>query len=268
MKKMSPPNRYTIKVLEKTFRILDLFDEKGKGLTITEINDTLGFNKTSTFRIVKNLEDADFIEKDPDTQKYKLGVKLSYLGSLAEPHTKLVKIARPFLRQLNQGCDETVHLAVLHQGEALYLDKIEGRKVIQVISRVGTKLPSHCSGVGKTLLAALPEEDLERIIRRKGLPRFTPHTITDPGALRLELARVRRQGYAIDNEEIEEGLKCVAAPVLDAGGRVVAAISISTPKERFEREVSVFIRDVTNTAREISDKIRRQGLDKDYPWHG
>ena len=264
---MNSTNRYKIKVLEKALRILDLFDEKGKELSITEINDILGFNKTSTFRIVKNLEEADFIEKDSDTQKYKLGVRLYYLGSLAEPHTKLVKIARPFLRRLNQACDETVHLAVLHQGEALYLDKIEGRKVIQVISSVGTKLPSHCSGVGKTLLAALPEGALDSIIRQKGLLGFTLHTITDPDALRLELARVRQQGYAIDNEEIEEGLKCVAAPVLDAGSRVVAAISISTPKERFDREVSAFIRNVTQTAREISDKIRQQGLNKDYQLH-
>jgi DNA-binding IclR family transcriptional regulator len=262
---MTTVNRYKIKVLEKTLKILNLFDERGKELTISEINHILGFNKTSTFRILKNLEDADFVEKDPDSQKYKLGVKLYYLGSLAEPHTKLLRITKPFLRQLNRDCDETVHLAILHQGEALYLDKMEGRKVIQVISGIGTKLPSHCSGVGKILLAGLPQEAICRIVEEKGLPAFTDNTITDLEHLKAELAKVNARGYAIDNEEIEEGLKCVAAPVHDSVKRVVAAISISAPKERFDKEVSGFILKVTHTARKISDRVHQQGLNKDYP---
>jgi DNA-binding IclR family transcriptional regulator len=264
---MESANKYRIKVLNKTLRILELFNERGKELTVTEINDLLSFNKASTFRIIKNLEDAGYLEKDPDTLKYKLGLKIYYLGSLAEPNTTIRKIARPFLGNLNEQCGETVHLAVLHQGEALYLDKIEGKKTIRVITRKGTKLPAHCSGVGKTLLSALKEEALEEIIRERGLQRLTANTITDPKSLKAELEQIRKRGYAIDNEEIEEGLKCAAAPLHDSHGEVLAAISISAPSERFNKEMSTFISTVKRTAREISGHIRDHGMTKDYHLH-
>ena len=256
--------KYKIKVLDKALKVLELFDERGKELTVTEINDHLKFNKVSTFRIVKNLEDAGYLEKDADTLKYKLGLKVYYLGSFAEPHSAIRKITRSFLEKLNDRCDETVHLAVLNKGEALYIDKIEGNKTIRVITRIGTKLPAHCSGVGKTLLAALPEDALEQIIKEKGLPRFTNNTITELKALKAELTKVRKQGYAIDNEEIEEGLKCAAAPVRDSEGNVVAAISVSVPKERFDKEVFTYISQVKETSQKVSQFIRRQGVRKDY----
>ncbi len=184
---MASANKYRIKVLDKTLKILELFDKRGKELTVTEINDLLSLNKTSTFRIIKNLEDAGYLEKDSDTLRYKLGLKIYYLGSLAEPNSTTRKIGRPFLENLNDQCGETVHLAVLHQGEALYLDKIEGKKTIRVITSIGMKLPAHCSALGKTLLAALSEETLENIIKEKGLSRFTGNTITAPNALKAEL---------------------------------------------------------------------------------
>ncbi len=252
-------DKYKIKVLDKVFKILELFDKKGRELTVTQIHGLLGLNKASTFRILKNLEDAGYLEKDPDTLKYKLGLRIYYLGSLAEPHTTIKKIARPLLEKLNEKCNETIHLAVLHHGQALYLDKIEGNRTIRVITRVGTALPAHCSGVGKVLLAALSEKTLDEIIRERGLPRFTNNTITDLGALKTELAKIRKREYAIDDEEIEEGLKCAAAPLCDSGGRVVAAISMSVPRERFDKETSGFISMVKKTAQETSQTIRRRG---------
>ena len=249
---MQPSNKYRIKVLDKTLKILDLFNEKGKELTVTEINGLLSFNKASTFRIIKNLEEAGYLEKDPDTLKYRLGLRIYYLGSLAEPHGEIRRMARPFLDKLNEACGETVHLAVLHHGQALYLDKIEGKRTIRVITRIGMKLPAHCSGVGKVLLANLKEETLEGIITEKGLPRLTDNTITDLTALKAELAQIRKQGYAVDCEEIEEGLKCAASPLRNSNGEFVAAISISVPKERFDKEISGFVSKVKKTAQEIS----------------
>lgn len=256
---MEKSNKYTIKVLEKSLKILELFDEKGKELGATEISGLLGFNKASTFRILRNLEDAGYLEKDPDTLKYKLGLRIYCLGSLAEPHTTIRRITRPFLEKLNEQCDETVHLAVLHHGQALYLDKIEGKKTIRVITRIGTELPAHCSGVGKVLLSALSEETLERIVRERGLPKFTDNTITDLNALKTELAQIRKKGCAIDNEEIEEGLKCAAAPLRDSEGKVVASISISVPRERFNKEIATFVSMVKKTAQEVSELIGRRG---------
>lgn len=264
MKSTKNTERYRIKVLEKAFRILELFAEKDKELSATEIHNYLSYNKTSTFRIIKNLEDAGYLEKDSGTLKYKLGLKIYYLGSLAEPHAIIRRIARPFLEKLNEECRETVHLAVLHEGEALYLDKIEGKKTIRVITRIGMKLPAHCSGVGKTLLAALSEETLEKIIREKGLLRFTEHTITELNDLKAELAQIRKQGYAIDNEEIEEGLKCTAAPLLNSEGKVLAAISISAPSERFNKEFSTYISRIKKTGKEISKLIRQKEVNNGY----
>ncbi len=252
---MEVHGKYRIKVLEKTFKILALFTEQARALSVKEIAELLGYNPSSIFRIVKNLEDVAYLEKDLDTQKYKLGFGLYYLGTLAESHTMMRKIARPFLERLSEECEETIHLAVIHRGQALYLEKIPSKKVLQVISRIGTKLPCHCSGVGKMLLSALPPDKIQQIVQEKGLARFTQNTITDVQSLLRELDGIRQQGYALDNEEIETGLKCIAAPVRDPAIGVVAAVSISAPKDRFDAEFSAFKFLVMKTVDEISNMI-------------
>ncbi len=252
--------KYKIKVLKKAFDILDLFDERGKELTVTEVHESLDMNKASAFRILKNLEDAGYVEREPLTHKYYLGSKIYNLGLLAEPHTTIKRITRPFLEELNEECQETVHLAVLHQGEALYLDKIEGKKTIRVISSIGSKLPCHCSGVGKVLLADLSEDEVEKIVREKGLPQFTDKTIKDLDRLKAELAKIRQQGYAIDNEEIERGLKCAAALLTNSEGKGLASISISVPSERFNKESDAYISAVRKTAARISRAIHQKGV--------
>ena len=251
---MKNQGKYRIKVLEKALSILELFDEKGKEFTVTEISGGLGLNKPSTFRILSNLEDAGYLDKDPKTARYSLGPKLYHLGSLAEPHARIRKVARPFLKKLNEQCHETVHLAVLDYGEALYVGKIEGKRTIRVITRVGARLPAHCSGVGKVLLSALSEDSLVNTLSEKGLSRFTENTITDFDLLKQELATCKGRGYAIDNEEIEEGLKCVAAPVYE-NGKIVAAISISAHSERFNKETPRYVSLVKKAAKGISDAL-------------
>lgn len=258
---MEKKSSYRIKVLEKTFKILGLFSEEKPALSIKEINELLDFNKSSTFRIIKNLEEVAYLTKDPITLKYKLGYGIYYMGNLAESHTVVHKIAKPYLEELNEECVETVHLAVMCRGQALYLEKIEGKRVLTVISKTGTKLPCHCSGVGKMLLSDLPETELMDVIREWGLPEYTRNTITDMTRLKKELNLIQKQGYAIDNEEIENSLKCIAAPIRDSRQRVVAAISISAPKERFEREEVNFKSLVKNTARKISDRLSRYEKD-------
>lgn len=252
---MDANEKYRIQVLGKTFKILGLFSKQVKALSVKEMSDLSGYNNSTIFRIIKNLEDVAYLERDPESQKYKLGFGLYYLGTLAESHTLIRQIAKPYLERLNEECEETVHLAVMHRGQALYLEKIESKKVLQVISRIGTKLPCHCSGVGKVLLAALPPDKLEQILTEKGLPRFTVNTITDLQNLYGELNSIRQNGYAIDNEEIEAGLKCIAAPIRDPEQGVVAAVSISAPKDRFDSEFSAFKFLIVKIANEISYMI-------------
>lgn len=244
--------RYQIKVLEKALAILDLFDQPGLELTATEVAKKLGMSKATAFRILSVLEDASYLERVRLGGGYRLGFMLHRLGSFVEGSALIQRRVRPFLEELKQQCDETVHLVVMNKGEALYLDKIEGRKAIRVVSRIGMRLPAHCSGVGKVLLAHLPEDEVEEIIKEKGLPRFTPKTITDREALAAELRLIRRNGYALDNEEIELGLKCVAAPLWDASGRVVAAVSISGPKFRFDNGAT---RELVRLLRDAAERI-------------
>lgn len=246
-------DKYRIKVLEKAFRILGLFDEKGKALSVKEISEQLSYNKSSSLRIIRNLEEFAYLERVSGTQTYKLGFGLYNLGQLAESYVGLRKAAHAHLEQLCNDCGETVHLAVFHNNQALYIDKIESQtRALRIISTVGTSLPCHCSGVGKVLLSSLTEDQLEKVVDEWGFTPFTSNTITHKEDLARELEMIRRQGYAFDNEEIEYGLKCIAAPVVDGRGKVVAAVSVSGPKERVGHHLDHILEHVKNAAAAIS----------------
>lgn len=248
-------NKYNIKVLNKVFAVFDLFNEEVVELSAAQITERLQYNQTTVFRIISNLEEAGYLDRIADTGKYRLGMKLFFLGNLVKPYQLLKANARPLLRQLNEQTNETVHLGVLHQYQTLYLDKLESNRTVRVvISRVGHKLPAHCTGIGKVLLAHLPLDEVKSAVEETGLVANTPHTITSWNRLKAELEQIRKQGYANDNEEIEIGLKCVAAP-LYRDGRVIAAISVSVPKERFDRNEQNLKQMVIDTASELSGKL-------------
>lgn len=247
---------YTIKVLQKLFAILDLFLDENVELTAGEIARTLGMNRTSIFRILSNLEDEGYLELDPATARYRLGLKLFVLGEYSSPFLHLKRVARPFLEELNEQSGETVHLAVLQGGKAFYLSKIEGRKTIRVVvSQVGHRLPAHCSGVGKLLLAFIPEKEAEEIVSSRGLEVFTKNTISTWDRLKIELRKIREEGIARDLEEIEDGLACIAAPIR-SGGAVVAALSVSLPISRLQSESARMQALVTTTAEAIGAELR------------
>lgn len=251
---------YRVKVLEKTFNILGLFDKRGKTLTVKEIREKLAYNKSSTLRLIRNLEEAAFLERVEGTQTYKLGFGIYCLGQLAESYGHIRTAAKPFVEELCRKCGETVHLAVMHNGQALYIDKIESEKrALRIMSRVGSSLNCHCSGVGKVLLAALSDKQLNNVVEEWGLPKETEHTITDRARLDKELKKIREAGYAIDDEEIEYGLKCVAAPIKDADGKTVAAVSVSGPKERMESDLENYIAKVKEASVLITEKLKSVG---------
>ena len=261
----SPHNKkYYIKVLQKAFRLLELFNEQVQELSKAEITERLNYDKTTVFRLLRNLEQEGYLDQDPETNKYRLGMKIFFLGNLVRPYRYLKEVAKPLLERLNKESGETVHLAVLHKGEVLYLDKIESNRTVRVVlSQVGRKLPAHCSGVGKVLLAYLPAEQVKEIVAEKGLASFTRNTITTYDQLKDVLSQVVRQGLAFDNEEIEIGLKCAAAPVF-FDNQVLAALSVSVPRERFDANREVLVRMVTSTAQELTS-ILKQNLWEKYP---
>jgi DNA-binding IclR family transcriptional regulator len=202
----------------------------------------------------------DFVRQDAITRRYQLGFKLVELGNRLLNQIDLRDDARPYLIALAEAVQETVHLVVRDQADALYIDKValhDKRSGLQMISRIGARTTLHSSAVGKVLLAALPDEQAKEIIKYRGLARQTEKTIVDKALLMQHLAEVRRQGFAVDDEENEKGIRCVGAPIRDAEGRVVAALSISGPTARVTRArvAQSLQRDVCATALRISQQI-------------
>lgn len=224
--------RYRIQAIERAVAILNAFSADEHELGVTEIADRLGLHKSTVHRFMVNLDAAGMVERNSRTGRYRLGMRIFELGGLVKQRINLWDEALPFLESLVRDTGETGHLAVLDAGEAIYIERVEARRALRVPSAVGRGYPAHATNLGKVLLADLEPERLAEIVRERGLAAYTPHTIVDPTALDLELSRIRERGYAIDNEEYDEGLRCIGAPVRDHSGRVVAALGIGGPVTR------------------------------------
>jgi len=238
----------------KAVRILEILG-KGKPLGITEISKELKIPKSSAYSILQTLESEEFVEKNVDTLKYNLGTSLIELGYSAQNELAICRISKPYLNGINRETDETVHLTVLDNDEVLYVGCVESKKTIKAHAIIGLRAPLYCTAVGKAIMAYLPEDHLERIIREKGLEKRTEHTITDKDRLIDELEETRKRGYSIDNMEIEDHLTCVGAPIMNSQGEVFASISISGPTGRLPEDV---ISDYGQLIRNAADQISRK----------
>jgi len=250
----SKPN-YPIKVLNKSFSILEVLLQQGSAMNMTGISEKLGLYPSTIHRILDTLKYWDYVEQDPNTQKYQLGLKLLELGMAKLHQIDLVREAAPYLKELVNRYSETVHLGVLGKEEVLYLAKEESSQTIRMCSYVGKRAPLHCTALGKILLAYLPEEEIKKILDKRELPRFTDKTITDKRELEKELDKVKEQGFALDREENEKDLYCIAAPIKNYQGKVIAAISISSPVYRIGINKKNHIKEALI---EISKKISKR----------
>ena len=191
-----------------------------------------------------------------EQRTWTIGVQAFVTGCTFTKTRSLVALARPHMRHLMEDGGETVNLAVEDEGEAVYLSQIECRQMMRVFARPGMRVPLHCSAVGKAILSATSGKTLSKILHQRGMPRLTVKTITSPGLLRQELERVRAAGYAVDDEEHAVGLRCIAAPVFDETGDVVAAVSASGPIARIvEERVSQLGALVLEASRAISAEM-------------
>lgn len=231
----STPN-YPIKVLTKTFAVLEILLEHRFPMSMSEISEKLDFYPSTVHRILDTLKYGGYVEQNPITQKYQLGLKLLELGMGKLHQIDLVKEAKPFLRELAKKCNETVHLGVLEDTNVLYLAKEESSQTIRMISYVGRRAPVHCTALGKVLLAYLPSTERNKILARIELSKLTENTITDRGQLERELNTIVQKGFGMDREENEKDVRCIAAPVKDYQGRVIAAVSISSPAYRVNQK--------------------------------
>jgi IclR family pca regulon transcriptional regulator len=237
--------------------ILSLFSYDKPALTLTEIVEATGINKTTVFRIVATLENAGYLVRDADTRRYRPGIKVLQLGFTAISSLDIRQVARPYLEQLSQEVGETVSLSVLDGMEIVYIDRVRNRQIVGVVLGLGSRLPAHCASMGKAMLAYLPPEELRRRLNQADLKPRTPKSLVDWTALEDELARVRQQGFAINDEELEIGLRAVAAPIWDSSNQVVAATNITGTAamislERMKNELSLAVR---NTANQISQAL-------------
>ena len=252
--KKSP--KYPIKVLNKSLSILDILLQHDSSMHMTEISEKLGLYPSTTHRILDTLKHWGYVEQDPKTQKYRLGLKLLELGMAKLHQMDLVKEATPYLKELVKLCNETVHLGVREEGEVLYLAKEESSQTIRMISYVGKRAPLHCTALGKVLLAHLSTEERKKTLGEKVLRRLTENTITDEEELEKELGKVREQGFALDREENEKDVRCIAAPIRNYQGKVIAAISISSPIFRIDKNAQNNLKEaLIETSEKISKRL-------------
>jgi IclR family acetate operon transcriptional repressor len=205
-------------------------------LGVTDLAERLELHKSTVHRFLVNLEAAGLVERNRHTSRYRLGLRIFELGGLVLQQMNLWDEALPFLEGLVRDSGETGHLAVLDGGEAVYIEKVEARRALRIPSAIGRGYPAHATSLGKILLSHLSLEACDAIVAERGLARCTSRTITDPARLRQELDAIREQGFAVDEEEYEEGLRCIGAPILGHTGQVVAAIGIGGPVTRVTPE--------------------------------
>jgi len=198
-------------------------------LSLDELSGDLGVHKTTVLRLLRTLESHRMVQRD-DRHRYRLGAGIFQLAQQALDERDVRQVAAPQLRKLNQEHGHTVHLAAYEAGQVVYVDKYDGRHAVRMYSRIGNVAPLHCTAVAKVLLADMPESEIASVIDRIDFTPYTAHTITDAGTFRRELQQVREQGWAADRAEHETFINCVAAPVRDASGRAIAAVSISVPQ--------------------------------------
>ena len=240
----------------KAFAILDvLASNREGGTSLKEASRQLGMSKSTTHRYLTTLEELGVVERD-ERDRFRLGLRLIELAATFLSDQDLQNVSEPFLTQLAAQTQETVHLAVPFADEVVYIAKIDSPHAIRMASHIGARVPLYCTSLGKAILAWYPPDQVEEIISR-GLPPRTPHTVASAEALRAELQRVRAQGFAVDDQENEMGVRCVGAPVFDYTARVIGAISVSGPASRISPERSLELGPLVRDA--ASEVSRRMG---------
>lgn len=256
-------SRYAIATLERGLSVLSLFSNDSSELTLTEISKSAELNMTTSLRIASTLESAGYLRRDPQTKRYRPSIKVLQLGFTALRSLGLRQAARPHLERLSRETGETVSHAVLDGFEIVYIDRIRNRQIVGVVLGMGSRVPAHCTSMGKAILAFLPNEQLVARLNGRQLEACTASTISDIETLKADLVKVRKQGYAINNQELAVGLRAVAAPILGEHGDVLAAINISGSTEsisrrRLRQELAPLLVD---TASEISQTLGHMEAD-------
>lgn len=252
---MAESSSVKIQSLERAFEILRLFKKQDE-IGISEIAQSVNLSKSTAFGLVNTLVQVGFLEKDADSKKYRLGMELFEFGTLVEKRMDIKKIAKPYCDMLSQKYGLTIHLAANKNGEVLYIDKYDQPDFFIMYSQIGQTAPMTCTGLGKVMLAFEDENYIQKYILSKPFHIQNEQSIADEETLRKNLAEIKNKGYACDDGEMSDVLKCYAAPIFNRHKKPIAAISISGIKSKVESEnTQEIIEDIKNAAKEISLKI-------------
>lgn len=252
-------NENVVKSVDRALKIVK-WVSANQNMGVTEIARHIDINKSAVYRILSTLVKHGFIEKDPKTNRYKVGYAFLGIASDLLESIDLRSEAMPFLKELEAMTNEVIHLVVYDQGEVVYIEKLEGNETLRMHSQVGRRAPMHCTGVGKAILAYLPRQMVSNILDQKGMPEHTATTIVDQEAFFHELEKVKRRGYAFDLEENEQGISCIAAPIFNHKKEIAAAISISGPTLRMTEERLDQLKDkITSVGQRMSNRLGYSG---------
>jgi len=253
---VKPATTYTVKSLVKALNILEVLADGEPPYTLTQLSRLLHLHVSTVHRLLVNLVRHGFVEEDRVSGGYQLSFRVLRMGLRVLDRLDFRRVAQPLLRDLNLRTKETVHLAILQETRAISIEKYDSPQPVGLDARLGGVMPLHCTGTGKTLLAYQGDDLLNQIAQSPGFTRMTAHTITELPQLRKELERIREQGFAVDQEETVEGLSCVAGPLFNHAGQIVAAFSVAGPATRLTparlREIAQLVRD---TSQQISYRL-------------
>jgi len=253
---LRPTAAYTVKSLVKALNILEVLADEEPPYTLTELSRRLHLHVSTVHRLLVNLVRHGFVEEDTISGGYRLSYRVLRMGLRVLDRLDFRKAALPLLHELNLCTREIVHMAILQGTQAISIERFETPQPVGLDARLGRVMPLHCTGVGKTLLAYQSEEFINQIAHSPGLTRMTAHTLTSVPQLRKELERIREQGYAIDQEEVVEGLRCVSGPVFNHTGQTIAAFSVSGPAMRMTpTRISEIAQMVRETSQQISYRL-------------
>ena len=227
-------SEYIIQAVSHALDLLEQFHDDVDELGVTELSKRLKLHKNNVFRLLATLESRGYIEQNKVTENYRLGLKALELGQTFIKQLGLLRQAKPILEQMVEKSNETSYVSIYKENHIVYLDVVETNLTVRVVSRVGSRLPAYCTASGKVHMAYITDEKLNNLLANMKFIQRTPTTITTPDAMHAELAKVREQGYALDDEELDLGVRCIAAPIRDYTLRIIGAISISGPTMRID----------------------------------
>lgn len=244
-----------VQVIDRTFDIIELLAVEPQGLGVSDVARKLSLNKSTAHRILNAIAERGYLEKTPDGI-YSLGMQFLELSSNKLNSLELNIEAKPFLNDLTKRLGQSTHLAILDGSDAVYIDKVEVTRNLRLYSQIGKRIPVYCSGLGKSLLLDSDDNSILAVLSACPMERLTGNTLDSPGKLLSEIREARKKGWTVDNEEHDYGIRCIAAPIYDYRGKIIAAVSAAGPISFFSPDKDEALAgEIMETARQISARM-------------